>query len=462
MSLPNSSRFFTTPKFAFTRYNKVFGTNERRLTSSQDESSYGGTNDDSRNFSLTDQDNDEGSNVILGQIVSQNELASAASTSENMKYDIFDEFLEYGVKDKSKFYGNLKRNNGKRNNSKKGCGNIIIKRKSNDPSSGQKKKKYSRDEDENTKRSSNDTYDDISSTKDISATKDSTDYNGKRLVNDGARLGGEEIRKEILKDVEEIRREIRKRALADKSNKRSREDPSIQFHEVVEVNSAFAPDKQSTKGKEEVKKRVSFQIFQDTHGEGENAVSDNDDIGGGEIVMVSKVDKPASEKDLSFDNGAEGNIGELEDWHDMRPLMTSTPTDEKNTTATFPPQYTLEDFDGAVSSDENILPITALRGQEMETVDVPAILEEKEETTRKKQRAIRDSSPDPLTTPWQPNDKYVMLPRSKSSTDTIRNRSGGHNQRRKLVRSLEKPSMTSASNKVGRDELAVLYYRDII
>ncbi|CAG8571186.1 15787_t:CDS:2, partial [Dentiscutata heterogama] len=41
----------------------------------------------------------EGSTFILGQIISQNELALAQS---NTKYDVFDEFLELGIKSKSR------------------------------------------------------------------------------------------------------------------------------------------------------------------------------------------------------------------------------------------------------------------------------------------------------------------------------------------------------------------------
>ncbi|CAG8496056.1 6662_t:CDS:2 [Acaulospora colombiana] len=463
MSSSSSSRFLTKslpthskPKFAFATYKKYNRPINNRVTNNQgstsfpgEPSSFGGTDDDLTNASQTNhakepndshdqqnnQDSDEGSKVILGLIVSQNELASAASTSENMKYDIFDEFLEYGVKDKSQFYGNFKRNrnSGKKDNNN--GSNIIVNKRTNNVFN-EKKTKRSLNQDENVKRIRTHTYD-----------------------TDRSHSKGEKIRKEVLKDVEEIRKEITKRALTDKSNKKSR-DPSNLHHEVVEVDSAFVTgnnELEFVKRSMESEQRVGFRVFRDFESESHNTGNDGD--------------KPKGDKDLSPDVEIEDDISDLEDWHNMKPLMTSTPTDEKHE---FPQKYVPVDSD--TSFDKEITGIITLGEKEMECDNVSKIREEKEEnivvlgeqevedggvpmvleaqeklqevnepnenqlektiqetaqplineqgekkTVRRKQKTTRNLSPDPLTVPWKADDRYIIpLPHDLSTNDVQR------------------------------------------
>ncbi|CAG8656508.1 13605_t:CDS:2 [Dentiscutata erythropus] len=105
MSSFNISRFTSMgsrPKYTF----KKGTSSKKNLPDANEENSAKAVGNDVERDSFNDtvdtiqssEQKHEGSTFILGQIISQNELALAQS---NTKYDIFDEFLELGIKSKS-------------------------------------------------------------------------------------------------------------------------------------------------------------------------------------------------------------------------------------------------------------------------------------------------------------------------------------------------------------------------
>ncbi|CAG8453439.1 4428_t:CDS:2 [Cetraspora pellucida] len=228
----------------------------------------------------------EGSAFILGQIISQNELALAQS---NTKYDIFDEFLELGI------------------------------------------------------------------SKSVNKTKDEVKIKKRRGVNvDATNENNNNAKKRGVENDDVVRKEITRRALKDKSNKKN--DGTNKTNEVV-VRSALI----SEKNRDKDVLRVDFKIHEDNS----------------ELIV-----NPAVEPG--------------EDWRDMKPIMTSTPvkTDEDSQ------PHTNNASSASLEEIGNILPSDDDAEDSQKQVEQPTRSHESE----------GDLSPDPLTLPMRPEDRRLPPP----------------------------------------------------
>ncbi|RHZ69869.1 hypothetical protein Glove_277g48 [Diversispora epigaea] len=490
MSL-NFPRFFpkstySKSKFDYTKNKKKINNNNFPLTPhTSDTNNINRANQNQGESSQSSQE-EEGSQLIsIGHIISQNELASV-TLSQNMKYDIFDEFLEYGVKDKSQFYNSLNKKKNNNNND------------NNDKSNKKKNIKLIRT------RNNKNNFDVKKHQQENEKVNDRRDNERKRSPN----FEGEEP---IIKDAEEMRKEIKKRALVDKSNKKPRiANLSMQKRESLGIRFELAPSTheknhkyeiverqglesiESIKRKEkyekqaEVKKNDNFKVFQDDFRTGNNAIhndsrgSDIMDIMDISHLEISKLQLQEEEFDIEEENI---NI-DLKDWHDMKPFMTSTPTDDYDTNVQTR-QFSSE-FIHYIPDDEEYISEGNVSGCILPTIFKGCEDNEKEKDEAKNEEEVKDvddivqkdskrkkiakddnniqeketiqkneTHPDPLTIPWQ----SLNLPSNKSSSK-IMERDIGKSERGNNNHKVLKRNLTRTSFEV--DELAALYYRNTI
>ncbi|CAG8493626.1 11326_t:CDS:2 [Scutellospora calospora] len=289
----------------------------------------------------------EGSIFVLGQIISQNELALAQS---NTKYDIFDEFLELDMRGKSV---------------NKAKNDLKIKKK-----------------------------------RGVAAENNTVSVNNKNGNN----------KRGIENDnVDFVRKEITRRALKDKSNKKN--DGMNQKNEVF-VRSTLVSEKiqdneVSQKNKNREEKRVDFKIYDD------NVEHDNSEL------VINSVTEPDELQEQDYLNDTYIS----EDWRNMKPIMTSTPVKVIDNSHILPSHHidkessttSLEEIGNILLSDDDAENKKSLKNSNTSDSQNKTEKQSVRSLELKGDQNIQenldyDPSPDPLTLPMRPGDQRLPPP----------------------------------------------------